>query len=500
MTGIGIGTPWQTGRLRAVTGIWVALACLLFLAFSLDGYFLRTYQSKLLFATMRPELFYAVLTLHGIGMVGLWMAAALVAANYLLARYIRPPLWASWLALCGTLIGFFLLVEATTEGLFGTGWYFLYPLPMYSQGIWPTWATGCFFAALATLCGVWLIWSIATLAAILRRYPLRVALAWPSRSGRPAPDVPPLVLISTVALCLAVAGFVDAFAVFTFYLLQWQVHGFVANALLMKNLTFFFTQMTGYATMYLGVAVVYELLPAFANRPWKTTRIVALAWNAALVLAIGSYLNHLYMDFVQPHALQVTGQVVSYLSAVPAAVVSIFDGLLLVYGARMRWTLASTFMFLGLMGWAVGGVGAVIDSTIAANVVLHNTLWVPAHFHTYYLMGVVLMLLGFMSHLGAELSGVPDNRIMRRLIVLLFLVGGYGFVLTLFWAGAHSIPRRYAVYPDELSRGVHYARVDVVLIGVLVLGILLFLWDTGRRYLIALRAYVRTRRLPSSAS
>ena len=41
---------------------------------------------------------------------------------------------------------------------------------------------------------------------------------------------------------------------------------------------------------------------------------------------------------------------------------------------------------------AVGGVAAVIDSTVAVNLVFHNTLWVPAHFHTYYLMGVVFMV------------------------------------------------------------------------------------------------------------
>ena len=498
MADVAAQDPQDGRRLRGITVLWMAVACALFLAFSLDGYFLRTYQSRLLFTTMRPELFYAVLTLHGVGMVGLWMAAALAAASYLLARYIRPPVWASWLALVGTLAGFALLVVATTEGLFGAGWYFLYPLPMYSQGIWPEWATGCFFASLVMLCGVWLIWVVATMAAILRRYPLRTALGWSAlsrRAGAHDPAVPPIVLISMVALVAAVAGFIDAFALFTFYGLQWQVHGFVANALLMKNLTFFFTQMTAYATMYLGVAVVYELLPVFTGRPWKTSRLVALAWNAALVLLLLSYLNHLYMDFVQPQALQVTGQVVSYFSAIPAAVVSIFDGLLLVYGARMRWTVASAFLFLGLMGWAVGGVGAVIDSTIAANIVLHNTLWVPAHFHTYYLMGVVLMLLGFASHLGVELSGRPDGRLARRLIVSLFLVGGYGFVLTLFWAGAHSIPRRYAVYPDELSRGVDEARAGLVFIGVFIAGVLLFLWVTGRRYLAIFRAYLKHRRL-----
>ena len=78
---------------------------------------------------------------------------------------------------------------------------------------------------------------------------------------------------------------------------------------------------------------------------------------------------------------------------------------------------------------------------------------------------------------------MEDSRLLRRLIVTLFIIGGYGFLLMFFWAGAHSIPRRFAVYPQELAWGTHDARVSVVFIGVFVLGLLLFLWETGRRYL-----------------
>ncbi|TAM78598.1 MAG: hypothetical protein EPN47_21310 [Acidobacteria bacterium] len=471
-------------KFQRVTFLWMIIAGLLFLTFSLDGYFLRMYQSSF-FPALRAEWFYAVLTLHGVGMVGLWFVVSMAAVSYLLVNYIRPPLWASWLALWGTLTGFVLLIVATTEGLFGTGWYFLYPLPLYSQGTWPAWATGCFFAALVVFCSVWLIWSVAMIAAILRRYPLRYALGWHYLSVEARKrdlDVPPLVLITIVALIPGVAGFLDAFILFTFYLVQWQIKGFVANALLMKNLTFFFGHLAVHATMYLGVAVVYELLPTFSGRSWKMSKRIVLAWNAVLVMVLFAYFHHLYMDFVQPRMLQIIGQMMSYFSAVPAAVVSIFDGLWVVYGSRMRWTIASTLMFLGLMGWAVGGVGAVIDSTISVNSVFHNTLWVPAHFHTYYLMGVVLMLLGFASNLGAELSGFRDSPLIRRLTVTLFVIGGYGFLLMSFWAGAHSIPRRYAVYPDELAWGTYEARVSVVFIGVFILGLLLYLWETGKCY------------------
>ena len=476
----------EVRRLRRVTLVWMGTMILLFPLLIALGYFMRMFQADM-FPTTRPEWFYAVLTLHGVGMVGNWFIGGMAAVSYLLARYVRPSVRVSWFAYFGTVVGLGLLIASTLGGLFGAGWYFLYPLPLYSQGTWPAWATGCFFASLAVLGVVWMIWSLDVMRAIVKRYGFGKSLAWHYLRGATEPEVPPLVLIAMVALIPAVACFLDAVVLLVLYAMQWLIHGFVDNALLMKNLTFFFGHIIANITMYLGVAVVYELLPTFTKgRTWKTNRIVSLSWNSVLVMVFLAYFHHLYMDFAQPLMAQQMGQMMSYFSSIPAAVVSIFGGLALVYCARMRWTLGSTLMFLGLMGWAVGGVGAVIDSTVAVNFRFHNTLWVPAHFHTYYLMGVVLMLLGFTSELAVDLSGISESKLARRSILWLFLIGGYGFVMMFFWAGANSIPRRYAVYPALLKSGVTDAHIAVAFATVLLIGVLYFLWETGRR---CIRAY-----------
>jgi cytochrome c oxidase subunit 1 len=277
--------------------------------------------------------------------------------------------------------------------------------------------------------------------------------------------------------------------VLVLYVVQWCSKSFVANALVMKNMTFFFGHIIANITLYLGVAIVYELLPSFSKRPWRTNRTVSLAWNSVLAMVLMASFHHLYMDFVQPRMFQDMGQIMSYFSAVPAAVVSIFGGLAVVYASRMRWTLASVLLFLGLMGWAVGGVGALIDSTISANFRFHNTLWVVAHFHTYYIMGVVLMILGFASSLSVDLSGSAEHRATRWVVLLLFLIGGYGFVAMFYWAGIQSIPRRYATYPQELLSGTADARISLVFIVLLLIGTVLYLWENGRRLIGCLSAH-----------
>jgi cytochrome c oxidase subunit I len=473
--------------LTRLTLVWVLTALVLFPVLALLGAVMRLAQANLL-PDLPPEWFYAVMTLHGLGMVGLWFVAAMAATSFLLARYVRVGLGAARFAYAATLVGVLLLIAATLVGRLGVGWYFLYPLPFHSGGTWPGWATAALFAALAVLGVGWTVWSADLLWAVARRYSLSAALGWHYLAGRTEPSVPPLIVIVTVSLISVLAGLVAAVVILVLVALERLPGGVPNDALLMKNLTFYFGHVLVNITMYLGVALVYEVMPAYTDRPWKTNRIVVVAWNAILLLVMFAYLHHLYMDFVQPRWLQYLGQISSYLISVPAAVVTIFSALVLVYGARMRWSLAPLLLYLGVMGWAVGGVAAVIDSTVAVNSRFHNTLWVPAHFHSYYLMGVVLMILGTVWHVLDGATGVPERPAFTRLTVGLVGVGGYGFLAMFYLAGAAAVPRRFASYPAEVAQGVGYAQVALVFIALLLAGALLYVWETGKRCWKALAA------------
>jgi len=480
-------TDAYPAQMTRVTLYWVAVGLVLFPVLAILGLVMRTLQAGFFPATP-PEWFYAVMTLHGLGMVGVWFVAGLAAMSFLLTRYVRPSLTVSWIALGMTALGVVMLVAATLVGRLGVGWYFLYPLPFFSEGTWPDWATAALFGALAVLGVAWTVWSGDVLRAIAGRYRLSEALGWHYLSGRDGPEVPPIVIIATVSCIGVLAGLVAAVVILL--LIGWEVLGGGAanDALLIKNLTFYFGHMLVNITMYFGVALVYEIMPAYTGRPWKTNTLVVLSWNTVLALVMFAYLHHLYMDFAQPRWLQVLGQLSSYLVSVPAAVVTIFSTLVLTYRSQTRWSLAPMLLYLGVMGWAIGGVAAVIDSTITVNQAFHNTLWVPAHFHTYYLMGVVLMTLGGVYHLAVALTSETENLKRSRVMAAHLVVGGYGLMLSFYLAGADAVPRRFAAYPIEVANGPLLAGISLVFILILFGGLGLYLWDTGRLCARALRA------------
>ena len=482
-----LAEPTNARAWRRITLHWTVVVAVLFLLMLLAGLTMRAYQGEYVMG-LGPEWFYALLTLHGLGMVGTWYVGAMAGVSYRLARFARPGLGVARFAYLGTAVGVVLLVLSTLLGRFGAGWYFLHPLPFHSGGMWPEWSIGVFFAALGVLGVTWTIWTLDLLRAVARRYSLGGALAWHVIRGKQGPDTPPFVLVATSTLISAIAAFVAAVIMLVLFVAEWLGGQFVNDALLMKNLVFFFGHGLVNITMYLGVALVYDLLPEFSSRKLSVNKLMAWAWNLAILLVLLVYFHHLYMDFMQPRFLQYLGQIGSYLIAIPAAVISIFSVLYVVYGARVRWTLAAMFLFFGVMGWAIGGVQAVIDSTISANFRFHNTLWVPAHFHTYYLLGVVMMVLGTLHHLAGEFAEAPENARLSKVITTLFLIGGYGFILMFALGGAHSVPRRFAAYPQDVAQGIGYARMALPFIAVLAGAVLLYLWDTGRRCAQAFRA------------
>lgn len=446
---------------------WMLVTIVLFPILAVLGLCMRVVQAGGL--APLESWFYPMMTLHGVGMVGVWFVGAMACASDVLRKYVQPSRGVATFALVGTLVGVVLLLVSVFPGRFAAGWYFLYPLPF--RGDWPAWSATTFLLALTVLGATWLIWSLDLLWAIAARYSLTQALGWHYLRGQTEPVLPPAVLISTISIIASVTALLSGVIVLSLFYFE-LLTGRPNDALLMKNLTFLFGHTLVNLAMYLALAVVYDVLPGYVGRPWKTNKIVVISWNSVLLIVLLAYFHHLYMDFVQPGVVQSIGQIASYASALPAAVVTLFGALLLVYRAPVRWNLTSLLFFLGLMGWAIGGVGAVIDSTISANVRLHNTLWVPAHFHTYMLAGLGI-IGGYLYHRGQQATAIVERTRYETVLVGVLVAGACGFLAMFYLSGAYSVPRRFAAYPAELIHGTRHAGWASAFGAVLLLGIML---------------------------
>lgn len=471
-------------RERTVMWAYMLTGIAVFVLMALIGLAMRMEQAQ--WIVLNAQMFYSLLTLHGAGMITAMVLCGMGGLWYLM--YQEQPMnhGIAWGAYLFIVLGVVCVIGAVAGG-FAAAWTFLYPLP-FVGAVWPSWSTGLFLWGIAFVTIGWALWCTQILGCVFEAYGgLRGALAWDlvfhheasEKSGRREP--PPFAF---GALVTAVDGLLAAaagMAVGVALIMHWYHPQLAIDPLWAKNLTYFFGHTFANLSIYMAIAFVYYALPKYTNREWHTSQVLAIAWWGTLAFVATAYFHHLYMDFVQPRALQYIGEVASYLAAFPPAVVTIFGGALLVYRSHLRWTLASMFFYAGLVGWLIGGIGAVIDATIPINLSLHNTLWVPAHFHTYLLEGVAMFVFGWIFYVLETRAQTFTPLLMRWVIGVCVFGGGALLLLGWYVAGAAGVPRRYSMQPAPGPDIASWASIGAI---ILIAGILLCIFEGCRLALL----------------
>jgi cytochrome c oxidase subunit 1 len=102
-------------------------------------------------------------------------------------------------------------------------------------------------------------------------------------------------------------------------------------------------------------------------------------------------------------------------------------------------------MFISLVGFGfLGGISGVMMGTEQLNLIIHNTIYVPGHFHATVVIGTTLAFMGLTYFL------IPT--LFRRELMFakmakwqpyLFGLGMSGFALFMMGAGTLGVPRRH---------------------------------------------------------
>ncbi len=464
---------------RSVLG-YVAVTALVLVLLMLFGLLMRLSQAEMM--EIPADRFYQLMTAHGVGMVGIAALGGVAILWYFLGQYVRLSRAIFLVNLGLFLLGVVFILGGIFLGGFAGAWTFLYPLPAKSGGIWSTGAAAWYLVGVLVVGVGFLLLFLDTGRAVLAKYGgLGRALGWPQLWGREAGEPPPVTVVASVVVTIMnVPALIVGAAMLAVSLVNLYAPAFTIDALLAKNLIYFFGHTLINSTIYMSIIAVYEILPRYTQRPWKATRVFLAAWTATLVMVLVVYPHHLLMDFVMPEWMLWMGQIISYTSGLPVLVVTAVGTLTIVHRSGIRWDLASGLLFLSVFGWAAGVWPAIIDATIVVNLVMHNTTWVPGHFHFYLLLGVVAMVFGFMYFLQKS-EGKKDDALLDRVAFWFYAVGGLLFVYTFLLAGRDAVARRWAVH---LPEWVGYGRFGSLVAGLVILAVVVFVV----RFLTRLRA------------
>ena len=487
-------TPEQGAKASVLAYLVTAAAVLLLMM--VFGLLMRLEQAQLI--SMGANWFYELMTLHGAGMVGITGIAGAAIMWHFLRQYVDLSQRVFVANLMLFLVGVVMILASVLFGHFHGAWTFLYPLPAKSMGMWSREAAALFMGGLLVIGVGFLLMHLDIARAIVARYGnFSRALGWPQLFGHDDGKAPPpTVVASTMVTIVNVVGLVAGASILTMSLVNLYVPGFAIDPLLAKGMIYLFGHIFINATIYMAVIAVYEILPRYTQRPWKSNKVFLASWTASTLMVIFIFPHHLLMDFAFPKWMLIMGQVIGYLNTVPILVVTGYGALMIVYRSGIRWDMATKLLFVSLFGWAAGVMPAFIDGTITVNYVMHNTLWVPGHFHTYLLLGMVAMVFGFMYYVGKPRQDAQDS-FLDRAAFWGFTTGSLGFTLSFLYSGKEGVPRRYAAH---LPEWVPYDRIGSAFSMLVIASALVFIVRFLSRLGLSSRDYPRATLARSAAA
>ncbi len=236
------------------------------------------------------------------------------------------------------------------------------------------------------------------------------------------------------------------------------------NAMMYVNLIWIWGHPEVYVLILPAFGAFSEIIATFSRKPLFGYKSMVYATSSIGVLSFFVWLHHFFTMGSGANVNAFFGIMTSIIS-IPTGV-KLFNWLFTMYRGRIRFHTATMWTIGFMVTFAVGGMTGVLLAIPGADFVLHNSLFLVAHFHNVIIGGVLFGCLAAISFWFPKVFGFRLNEFWGKVSFWCWLTGFFLAFMPLYVLGFKGMTRRMN----------HYANVDwhpylvVALVGAFVIG------------------------------
>ena len=256
------------------------------------------------------------------------------------------------------------------------------------------------------------------------------------------------------------------------------------NSMMYVNLFWTWGHPEVYILILPAFGIFSEVVATFSGKRLYGYTSMVYATAVITVLSFSVWLHHFFTMGASPNVNLFFG-IATMLIAIPTGV-KIFNWLFTMYRGRIRFTTPMYWTLAFIVTFAVGGSSGVMMSIPPADYVLHNSLFLIAHFHNVLIPGSLFGFFAGFYYWFPKATGFRLNEKWGKRAFWSWLIGFYLAFAPLYVLGFMGMPRRMAHYANPDWRPyliVAALGAAVILLGILFQAIQLFVSIRERRSL-----------------
>ncbi len=248
------------------------------------------------------------------------------------------------------------------------------------------------------------------------------------------------ILTATLAMLL-----LDRYLGFHFFT---NDHG--GNVMMFMNLIWAWGHPEVYILILPAFGVFSEVVSTFSEKPLFGYRSMVIATMAICILAFMVWLHHFFTMGAGADVNAIFG-IMTMIIAVPTGV-KVFNWLFTMFGGRVVFSVPMLWSLGFMVTFVLGGMTGVLLAVPPADFVLHNSLFLVAHFHNVIIGGVLFGAFAGYNYWFPKAFGFRLHEGLGKASFWCWITGFYVAFMPLYVLGFLGMTRRMQHYDNPAWR------------------------------------------------